>query len=624
MKLPLFAVGLLAALAAAGAIYLGRDDVVVFVVYLCSVACIVLALSAQSRQPVGRGLAQRRGASGSLVARGTSLRGDVAAARQAAGAALPSTPVGRGPITRGDGRAVRRVPRHPRWGVALPILALVVLQLALVRYFGSFPLHGHRDEFLTAYTSYSLPNITQIGWFAGYPSLDEWVAQFPIFFFLLQKPFFMLLGPTVDAVRISVWPYLALTVVYLYLLAREISPRPAFPALACLSAMVFAPSLYIDSLGVLFHASTLFVIGSIYYVVRLLDTERRGYAIATGAFSALAYLTYTASYIVLPLLLGFVALVSLARRSTRPLRVFLPTLVVFAFVMLPFVVYAYTKENYFLQRVDQVSVMGNGSASGSALSHGGGTLGFFLDSLSTNLMSLVRPGIGGVDDYAFGHQAFFDLASAPLFALGAGYAGVRVFRGRAPTLALVGATLIAAFLSGMVLTTPSGAFHRLTPVYPLIGLTVSLGLLALSESARLIARSAAMAQRLGATLVVLAMAAFVALNLTRAYAMAAPDQSPDSVLIYRYLQERLPPEKNVPIAFDPSYHLGKELFFRTGGRRFVTEPLSKVLDDPTVHVFILAYPDDGKLGRLFEVYPSALLIFQVDGVRLEHHAIVIT
>ena len=63
--------------------------------------------------------------------------------------------------------------------------------------------------------------LLQIQWFVGYPEKGTWVSQFPILFHALQKPFFMLLGPTVDAVRISTWPYLALTVVYLYLLARE-------------------------------------------------------------------------------------------------------------------------------------------------------------------------------------------------------------------------------------------------------------------------------------------------------------------------------------------------------------------------------------------------------------------
>ena len=427
MRLVALSLALLAALVTAGVVYLGSDGLGALAAHLLSVTCIILTLSGR---PIGL------------------------------------------PRPRLDGRAVL---------ASLPILLLVALQLALARYFGSFPLqHFHQDEFETAYASYSLPSLAQIQWFAGYPDPGLWVASFPSPFFVLQKPFFMLLGPTVDAVRISVWPYLALTIVYLYLLAREVSPLPAFPIAACLAAMLFAPSLYIDSLGVHFHGATLFLVASLYYVVRLLKTARRGHAIAAGVCLGFAYLGYPASYITLPLVLGFVAFEALLLRSTRPLRLIWPALVVWAFVLLPFVVYAFTKQNYFFQRVDQINAIGGSEFADPAMARVGAAA-FLLGQLWLNLQSLVEPGIV-IPGYSFGRQALFEWSGAVLFALGLVYGGLRVLRGGPRVLVLVAAALASAFLSGMVLMPPTGAFHRITLVFPLVGLVVALGLLAVYEA----------------------------------------------------------------------------------------------------------------------------------------------
>ena len=569
MRLAALSLASLAALATAALVYLGSYGLLALSVYLIAVVCIVLALS--------------------------------------------------------EGRVAQRRARLERRDVlaALPIVGLVALQLALARYFGSFSLeHFHQDEFETAYASYSLPSITQIQWFTGYPAPGLWVASFPSPFFVLQKPFFMLLGPTVDAIRISVWPYLALTVVYLYLLAREISPRPAFPIAASICAMVFAPSLYIDSLGVHFHGATLFLIASMYYAVRLLRTERRGYAVAAGLSGGLAYLGYPASYITLPLVLGFVAFEAIVRRSARPLRLVWPTLVVFAFVMLPFVVYALTKQDYFVQRMDQINAIGGSEFADPALAREG-AVAFLLGQLWRNLQSLVLPGIV-IPGYSFGRQAFFEWSGAALFALGLGYGVLRVLRGGSRVFVLVLAALVAAFLSGMVLMLPTGAFHRITLVFPLVGLTVALGLLAIYDAANALLARLPRGRPLALGVASLALAAFAALNLAKGYQITVHDQTHDSPALYTYVEEHVPASETVGIAYAPAYHLGHELFFRTGGRQFVTEPLPEILAHPPSSVFILAYPTLAAVMEVKDRFPGAKFVAEVDGVRLSDHFVVLT
>ena len=81
--------------------------------------------------------------------------------------------------------------------VLIPII-LAISQLGILGYFSSLPTHYHQDEFITAYTSWTLPPINKLDWFAVYPPV--WVSQFPVLFHIFQKPFFFFLGPTVEAV----------------------------------------------------------------------------------------------------------------------------------------------------------------------------------------------------------------------------------------------------------------------------------------------------------------------------------------------------------------------------------------------------------------------------------------
>jgi hypothetical protein len=515
------------------------------------------------------------------------------------------------------------LPARRTWRAVLPIAALIAFQFALALYAGTFLNHFHFDEFVSAYASYQLPDITQIQWFIGYPPPTDWVTSFPSLFFVLQKPFLMLLGPTVEAVRISVWPYLAFSLVYLYLFAREFSPRPAFAAAAALCAIAFAPSLYIDTMGVMFHGSTLFLLASAYHVVRLVRTERRIQAILTGLFCALAYLTYTASYITLPVLLVFITYECLVQRSTRPFRLCLPALAVYLVVMLPFVEYALLKSNYFVERVGQINLLNGSSVIDPALSQQGRELSVIWDQVVPNLKLLVEPG-GGAGRYAFGRLAFFDTAGLALFALGLLYGVLRVLRGEARAFVLVVVALGAAFVFGLVLTVPVGGFHHVTLILPFVGLVIALGLLCLFEVTQALLRRPTLARPVGTTLAALALVAFSLLNLAKANDMLLSDSSSDSLYIYRYFEENVPPSVPIAIAYAPSYHLGRELFFRTGGRRFVSGYPADILAGPSLSVIILAYQDAQTIEAVRSRYPEAVFIDRVDGVWLQDHFIVIT
>ena len=540
--------------------------------------------------------------------------------------------------------------RHPGWRRdALPVAGLIVLQLALVRYFGTaFPTHFHQDEFITAYASYQLPAIGQINWYAAYPPPGEWVARFPILFFALQKPFLMALGPTVDAMRISVWPYVALIVVYLYAFARLLSPGRTFAAVAAALAVVFAPSLYIWSLGVHFMSAALFFLAGLFHLIRLLRYGRTVDAALCGLFAGLAYLTYPSSYIALPLFVTILLVESLARRSADPLRLSVPALAVFAVVLLPFVVSALTQYDFLTQRVDQVSALSGTTLPNLPPPGLTGNWDTPVGRVLANLRALYIPGDGGIGGYGFGGLAFFSPIALLLFVLGLVAAVYRGARGvlvpllspaadvpTAPAadadsrlgdrmhLYVVGA-LLAAFLAGMVLTVPPGGLHRISVVYPLIGLTMAVGLYAPLDFVRRVGWTRPRGIRVLRLGLALVLVASLGLELTRAVAMMSDDQTNQSPLIDRYVKATVPPGGLVIVVAPTIYHLGRELFIRSGGqRRVVTEPLSQAIKSRDANLFVVLGPNDNTRWVILAEYPHARFVDTVDGHSLTQNLIVV-
>ncbi|HSH34896.1 hypothetical protein, partial [Schnuerera sp.] len=68
-------------------------------------------------------------------------------------------------------------------GDVVPILGTMALQLGVLIYMSTLPYHYVQDEFITGYTSYTLPALSEIQWFAGYPAPGEWIAGFPILYY---------------------------------------------------------------------------------------------------------------------------------------------------------------------------------------------------------------------------------------------------------------------------------------------------------------------------------------------------------------------------------------------------------------------------------------------------------
>jgi hypothetical protein len=504
---------------------------------------------------------------------------------------------------------------RPTASALLPFAAAAVY-LALASRVGATPSHFHYDEFITAAGSLALPPLDRLDLFAAYPDLEAsyWVTQFPSLFFLLQKPLLLLGGTSVESVRWSLWPYHLLAVAYLWLLSGQLLHRTWYRAIALGSFVLLAPNLYLAGMGVHFHSSTAFVLAAVHHAV--LATRRRSaaQAVAAGVAVGLCFLTYSSSYLVLPLLLPF-CLLGLPRDGGLVAR----GAAAAAAVLLPFAAYAASWHNYFGQRTGQVGGAWLAALGEGRLSEGLAGMWLALGAqLDTNLRALYRDGVGGVTDYTFGHRALFDPLTLTVLGVGAAAALLFAWRRRqAVYLYPVGAVALA-FVVGMVLTLPSGAFHRFSVAFPFVGLLLALGIAAFGELIATRSRRAA-----AAAMLALALALWGA-NLRSLEAMLANETPSASVSIARYLAEQVPPGTRIVIAADPVYHLGRELTFRTGGAyRFETAWFADALGRMDGGPAIVFYPEGDQLEQLQRRFPQMRLLASLDGVDLGRYRLLV-
>jgi hypothetical protein len=356
------------------------------------------------------------------------------------------------------------------------------------------------------------------------------------------------------------------------------------------------------------------MLAAVYHAALAARRCSRGHAVAAGLAVGLCFLTYSSSYLVLPLLLPF-CLLGLPRRRGLVAR----GAAAAGAVLLPFVVYAANWHNYFGQRTGQV-----GGAWWAALADGRlgegleGMRSALADQLSTNLSSLYRDGVGGVTDYTFGHRALFDPLTLALIGGGAAAALLFAWQRRQPVYLYPVLALGLAFLIGMVLTLPPGAFHRLSVAFPFVGLLLGLGIAALTEPVAARSRPAA-----NVLTVALALTLWAA-NLRSLDQMLADEPPSPSVAIAGYLQQHVAPGTRIVISADPVFHLARELTFRTGGAYvFETAWFPDALTTMDGGPAIVFYPEGDQLEQLATRFPDMRILSRVDGEDLGRYRLVV-
>lgn len=359
--------------------------------------------------------------------------------------------------------------RFPLTTHSVAVCVIILLPL-VVRIMSYQPNRIHGDDLLTASFSMDYHPRTA-NFFAGVPEDKLWVAKFPTPYFLLQKLFLRTTGASVLTVKLSVLPYIFIVSLMTYLIASFISGRIA--GIIAVILYAFLPiSIYLETLGLHFISSTAVFMIFIYLLLRGLKNTSPIWFASAGVATAFCYLFYTSSYIALPILL--ITLTFHAIRHTS-IKFVSWALIGCVITIAPFAIHAITKENYFFDRINQVSLLhGSWSDKREISTTLPGMWQTTSNNLTLSLRAMTQDDVGGHGGYTFNRQAMFHRMGIILFLTGLGMSFILLWRKGGLTVLLL--VILLSFTTGVVLTIPPPAYHRLSLAFPCIAIISSIPL----------------------------------------------------------------------------------------------------------------------------------------------------
>lgn len=364
---------------------------------------------------------------------------------------------------------IKKIHFSKRW-----IFLMVVLSLPIIVRVSNYNLNRiHGDDLITAYFSAQY-DFDKINFFSVIPQeRGDWVCQFPTVFFVIQKIFFTFFGENLLTIKLSVTPYIFIVSLMIFLIVKKIlNEKTALISIIIYS--FFAPSLYLETLGLHFISSTVMFLIFFYFLILSIKAEKIIYPLLTGIFGAFCYLFYTSSYIALPILAFSYFIQFITKRRFTISKYFLISILSFLITISPFITYAYKYDGYFSQRINQVSLL-NGEWSGAKdrIKNGEHPLTIIKENLILSFKSLYTDGIGGHGGYSFGNFAFFDRFTLALFIIGTLSGLLLLFKYKKTEIALLYSIVIISFFTAIVLTIPPPAYHRFSIVFPFLVIIIS-------------------------------------------------------------------------------------------------------------------------------------------------------
>lgn len=495
---------------------------------------------------------------------------------------------------------------------ALIILIALAVRIGLMQDINTY----HIDEYLSAHFSYSLPPFSEIDWFGVYPPIGVWICQFPLLYFFFQKVFFNIFGLTTLTMRLSELPYILAIFISLYGIGKRLcNEGVAITAITILA--LFSPDLYLSRWSLHFTSSTAFFLVATYFLVSSIQTGRKTHFAAFGIATGLCYATYYSSYVAAPLFaLYILSLLVTKKISWKKCTNFILSGILFLYFISPLLVYAKYVDNFFTQRTEQVKLInGQWSPYQSIVITPQSVFKILETQTVISLQSLYTNGIGGHGGYWFGKLAFFDTVTLVLFGLSIIYFTIRLIYKREPEKLFLLSSLGAAFFTGMVMTIPPPAFHRISVIYPFIALLLAITLV---DGYQLLQKSK---KAFASPVFITLLTAILLGNVYHFSRILVEDRADD--IDFPLIEQNLKDEHvtKVYIAAFDSYSLGKVLFIRSGQQiQAHTESLEgllkKVPHNETSYI-IVVYPNQETFDALNASFAKTRIINQY-----ERHALV--
>lgn len=352
------------------------------------------------------------------------------------------------------------------------LLTLIIILLpVLVRFVNLNIYRIHQDEFISAYIS-SQYNLKTSNFFAGIPEREGWVSQFPALYFTLQKIFFLLFGESPLTVKLSVFPYIFIVSVLLFVITKKVFSYTT-AVISVILYSFFPVSIYFETLGLHFISSTAVFLAFFYFLIRFLRKNNIKLSILSGITCGFNYLFYLSSYIALPLGLLVYLITFLRYKKVSVIKNFLFFLLSFLLVISPFFIFILTQKNYLPVRFEDVSFIAKINAKDVKKRLAKEiVLDKAIQNLNDSIKSLYLNDIGGHGGYDFGRLAMFERFSLILFIVGAIISIFLLFKKIEILLVLV--VTLTSFIFGMALTIPPPAYHRFSLAFPFLTMISAL------------------------------------------------------------------------------------------------------------------------------------------------------
>jgi 4-amino-4-deoxy-L-arabinose transferase-like glycosyltransferase len=487
--------------------------------------------------------------------------------------------------------------------ISLTILVGLAIRIFLMTNEYSF----HNDEYLTAYFSYSLGDISKLDWFGIYPQPRDWIWQFPLFYFFFQKLFLNIFGITTLTIRLSNLPYLIIIFLSLFLITSYLyGKRAGF--LSTLILVFFSPDLYLSRWALHFMSSTAFFLLATYLFLAGIRKEKKHYFALTGFVTGLCYMTYYSSWIT-ALLLFFYALMMIVKKqiSKEAAKNLLLSLGIFIYTISPLIIYDRKVENFLFTRINQVKLINGAWSPYKDLKiFSKRTFEILKEQTTLSIKSFYTDNIGGQGGYLFGKLALLDKITFIFFLIGIFNFLYKIFNKRGLNSIFILTIISVTFITGMVLTAPPPPFHRISIIFPIICLIIGTTL------ADIYYLSSEKIKYLGFLFLISTIALILISNILHFKKILAKDgpDDPDYPQIQQYLMKE--GKRFFYVAAFESYGGGKIIFIRSKGTiNSITKPLEeilKIIPENQTSFLVILYPDEEKIQKVKTKFPNAQIV----------------
>lgn len=468
------------------------------------------------------------------------------------------------------------------------ILIVILLLIPIIVRIALFDLTRiHGDDMLTAYFSAHY-NIFKTNPLAPVPqNKADWVCQFPSTFFVLQKMFFSIFGASLLTIKLSVMPYVLLVSGMLFLIVRKIFNGKTAIISVILYAF-YAPSLYLETLGLHFISSTAIFMVFFYFLLLHHEKPTIKSILVVGIFCGLSYLFYSSSYIaILIYFMFFIGELILKKEKSPVVKHYFFGFLVFILILLPFIFQmAKTRNFYFAGRANQVNLLsGEWSVPKDQIKKPINYLLVVKDNFLLSIKSLYQDGIGGHGGYNFGHLAFFDKFTLLIFLAGFTLSWYYVFRKYNYGLFWVLIITMISFVAGIVLTIPPPAFHRFSLAFPFLVMISSVPLYMIIMSKI----HAVIKYALLAIIIVI----FCITNLNHFNKQTSSENDNESLRLGGFIKNNYP-QRNLYVASFPGYNFEKIYYFIDNTRLVETDYHTNFLqrfNTKEKYIYVIIFPD---------------------------------